>query len=776
VANDNQVVIDFVGNSDSLQASIQEVNKDLINTGKISQAAFTEFNKANQQAEQGTKQLAGNLQDLNKVVANGAIKEYSKDIEGITNKHISLRAQVQQAKQALYELAEQGKKGTKEWDAAWASAEKYSTALREINKTVATLGNQTKVFSGLIDAARGVAAGFELAKGGALLFGASAEDSEKIIKQLVPIMSTLQALQELQLLVSEESAAMQLVINGRKLAGAAATQLQTAAESENIIVSKAATAAQWALNAAMEANPVMLLVGAIGAAVAALLYFTKTEGESTEETKKFNEANEKLNETLGKQQLAYQVATGNLTEYQSKRVEILKKYAKEEEKIRKEGGEHMNQLLITNEEALNTELLNVRLENLEKLGEEEAKANLKEETRRKERLKKKHDDELKAWQQSQKDLAELLAMSDAEQQAYWKKQEEDYKNHIKALDQLKSNSDDELQFIKDFEEHKLEIEDAYNSMSFEDFKKWEQEKRKEYKASADWDKQYDDEVLAHKKQLEAIELADSQRLAQEENNAKKLAIQEAFKVAEAAEAAIFKIEADNRRARLDADLAMLEKRKNKELSNKHLTAEQIAAIDAKFHRLEAAQKLKAWKADQKAAETQAGIKMALGVVNAFATSSTLIEAVIRAAAVVAVGGIEIGVIAAQKPPQFAKGTEYVELNGAPKGTDTIHAMVNEGERIVPTHINKQLGGIKNEDLPKLLQAAYYPPIPNAPDLNGANVIINAPAIDYKQLGKAIAEEMKNNPQTHINIDKGGFALHLIEKGRRIESINNRYGI
>jgi hypothetical protein len=31
--------------------------------------------------------------------------------------------------------------------------------------------------------------------------------------------------------------------------------------------------------------------------------------------------------------------------------------------------------------------------------------------------------------------------------------------------------------------------------------------------------------------------------------------------------------------------------------------------------------------------------------------------------------------------------------------------VHEGERIVPAEINRQLGGIKNEDLPKLIQGA-----------------------------------------------------------------------
>ena len=53
-------------------------------------------------------------------------------------------------------------------------------------------------------------------------------------------------------------------------------------------------------------------------------------------------------------------------------------------------------------------------------------------------------------------------------------------------------------------------------------------------------------------------------------------------------------------------------------------------------------------------------------------------------------------------PAYFDGTEYLELNGNPKGRDTIQIRANEGERIVPTIINEQLKGIKNADLPQLV--------------------------------------------------------------------------
>lgn len=60
----------------------------------------------------------------------------------------------------------------------------------------------------------------------------------------------------------------------------------------------------------------------------------------------------------------------------------------------------------------------------------------------------------------------------------------------------------------------------------------------------------------------------------------------------------------------------------------------------------------------------------------------------------------------QSLPTFFEGTEYVSEKMFPKlpkvTKDALIARLHEGERIVPAHINKQLEGIKNEELPKLI--------------------------------------------------------------------------
>ena len=62
-------------------------------------------------------------------------------------------------------------------------------------------------------------------------------------------------------------------------------QLQILTESKSIVVRNVATVAQKALNAAMSANPAMLIVTALIALVAVLASCSKAMGENTKVTK-----------------------------------------------------------------------------------------------------------------------------------------------------------------------------------------------------------------------------------------------------------------------------------------------------------------------------------------------------------------------------------------------------------------------------------------------------------------------------------------------------------
>ncbi|CAA7196822.1 hypothetical protein [Chryseobacterium potabilaquae] len=115
-------------------------------------------------------------------------------------------------------------------------------------------------------------------------------------------------------------------------------------------------------------------------------------------------------------------------------------------------------------------------------------------------------------------------------------------------------------------------------------------------------------------------------------------------------------------------------------------------------------------------------------------------------------------------PEFYQGTEYVERGAHPEGRDTIPAMLNIGERIVPTYINKQLKGIKNKDLPKLLTGElFYNPMIQMGEKNLSKED-NTSGLEerLKNLESIQSEQLEYLKTLGINIvmDSEGFAASL----------------
>lgn len=781
---DKQVVIEFVGDTSKLEASFQQVQQQAQKTGQVSTQAFQQFNAENQKAAQSVKQTATESQKLNdqfreitKTIAADVIKEVAEAAKEASTNYLSLRTQLNNAKEALFKLGEEGRKGSKEWNDQIKVVTKLSTEYKELSKTVNNLGSSTKVLSGLLEATRGVVAGFEIAKGATALFGSENKNLEKTIKELAGAMAILQGLQEVQNLLDADSAAILLIENGQRLAGAAATKLQTYAESEYVIVSKLATAAQWALNAAMEANPIMLLVGAIGAAVAALLYFTSQTEEADEATVQFNEDLSKLNDTVQKGYVKRKEQLGELTalearmleinsesskkslavilEYEKKKEEIRGKYAPEKEVVEMAKlAEQQTALLAKIEEDRQLQISYIRFAALEELAEKTAEEQLKEEKKLNEHLrnlqKLQEDyikDQLDNYDEATKKLNEALIAQgddttlskDQRIQYYFLggMSKDDIANRLAdTLTQAEKDAADVLN-------SRIKNQDQQNAV----FKAYREEK-----AQKDIDSE-----KAKQKQIELAALDSASRLNQ----------------------ALFSIEAQHREKQLSEDLAVLEKKKEKELSNKNLTIEQREKLERKYARLEGELRKKAFEQEKASAIAQATINMALGIAKTFATNppnnpaSIALDA-ISIATIVATTAAQIAVIATQQAPAFAKGTKGAQVTPAgfkwvgEEGPELIHTP--GGEKILTHSDSMEL--LKSYNLPAA--PSFTPPIPNAPELVGGGNIIVKNEIDYKKMSKSIAEELRNNPQVVVNIDKGGLSVHVIEKGKKVEKLNNRY--
>ena len=146
----------------------------------------------------------------------------------------------------------------------------------------------------------------------------------------------------------------------------------------------------------------------------------------------------------------------------------------------------------------------------------------------------------------------------------------------------------------------------------------------------------------------------------------------------------FTILSKTQSAASEAKISKLEVEKQKELSSKRLTEEQKKQIEEKYAKLEAVEKTKAWKNEQKAAATQAVINGALAVTNIWATTPKAdfgVTTMLLLAASIASTLAQVAVIKAEKPPQFLSG------GYTGKGKDDEPAgIVHANEYVVPSEL------------------------------------------------------------------------------------------
>jgi hypothetical protein len=271
-------------------------------------------------------------------------------------------------------------------------------------------------------------------------------------------------------------------------------------------------------------------------------------------------------------------------------------------------------------------------------------------------------------------------------------QEASFQGNQPRLDQLKLErtkdlTDAELREKERLEKEKQRIESEYALLTGD----------KNTIAMAEINKKYDDELAALKKSFSdklgaeqefkdaeaAIEMnrqaaiaktqaqidSDAAAKQEDEDKQKKDAI---LASAQAISDAVFEIGKNNRQRETDIALNAIEKQRDKELSNKHLTEKQKAAINKKFDDQAKAIKLKQWKADKAAAIEQGIINGALAVIKALPNIPLAIASGIASAA-------QLAVIIASKPPEFAKGVRNFEGGPALVGEEGMEAIEENGK-------------------------------------------------------------------------------------------------
>ena len=149
--------------------------------------------------------------------------------------------------------------GTKEFEKVSREIQGLQTDIKNVELQFESLDFEQKLTAGM-DAVTGLAGGFVAAEGAMLLFGTESEALEETLRRVGGALALTSGLRDLA----------NGVIAMRKFG----------------LATKLATARQWALNVAMNANPIGLIVLALAALTAAVLVYASATAEVSEEERK----------------------------------------------------------------------------------------------------------------------------------------------------------------------------------------------------------------------------------------------------------------------------------------------------------------------------------------------------------------------------------------------------------------------------------------------------------------------------------------------------------
>jgi hypothetical protein len=251
--------------------------------------------------------------------------------------------------------------------------------------------------------------------------------------------------------------------------------------------------------------------------------------------------------------------------------------------------------------------------------------------------------------------------------------------------------------------------------------------------------------MAAFKEMADFKKATAEETAQLEIELQKQLTDAAFSAADQVSGYIADSGKQRRDAQLSADLDAIEAQKNKELSNKRLTEDQKAKIDEKYRKQEAAIKLQAWEANQRAAISQAEINGLLAITQILADPTVLAPfKPVAIAAAILTTALQIGKISSQEPPKFTKGVERLQGSGS-ETSDSILAKLSKGERVVPSDVNRDyfpaLHVIHKRKIPPAIANELLSPKKRLTLAKSVTAKESSFEIDYKKMAGAISDEL-----------------------------------
>jgi len=330
-----QVLVELVPEASKVEATIEQLAKK----GQITDAAAQAYTKGNAELQKRNTLLASTEQNTRKVTeaqkqqiptigavekaiasmvdefmigvgegikeaaqeAGISVEQLLEKVQKLTNgteetaeAQGTLKSQLRSLKEEIALLLatedEWSEADKKRYDALIQKAGALNDAVGDATDAVSRAGSDTKGFDNLIDVTQGAAAGFAIAQGAAALFGTESEELQKTLVKLNAVMAIQQGLQQIQDLLSKKYIKDLLTLNKVQLIRNAELAIENGLQSSSVVVGGLATAAQWALNAAMAANPIGLVITLLASAVVLLKNYADAARDTAKEQAALNEA------------------------------------------------------------------------------------------------------------------------------------------------------------------------------------------------------------------------------------------------------------------------------------------------------------------------------------------------------------------------------------------------------------------------------------------------------------------------------------------------------
>ena len=215
--------------------------------------------------------------------------EYNEKITQMSTESNSLKKELREVKEQMQQMELAGKGNTELYEKLSTRAVELTQAINGVNDQIKNMEAPTATFDSIMGGLSGLSGGFEVFQGVMGFCNLESKEFAKIQAKVQSAIAITNGLTAVATALDKDQAFM--------------IGLKTWAQSKNIVVSKTATVVQKALNAAMNKFPLLLLVSAIVAGVAALGKWIMTSREATKEQKAQSEIMTKASDKYAEQSL-----------------------------------------------------------------------------------------------------------------------------------------------------------------------------------------------------------------------------------------------------------------------------------------------------------------------------------------------------------------------------------------------------------------------------------------------------------------------------------------